>query len=387
MSPRLPPADSGSNIAGGESNGALSRVALNGELVNANGVSLYKAAKLSVLRLAQRAGMSSRLRDSDWRSQRLLIIAYHGVSIADEHECDDELYMPPELLRSRLQALRDGGYQVLPFNTAVQQLYDGTLPPRAVALTFDDGTHDFAAVAVPILREFQMPATVYLTTYYSERGGPVFDTMRRYLIWRARGRVISGEGITSHGQPLDLRTDEGIVQAASDVYNFAKDGNLTADEKDHVLELIAARGEVDYQSIVQRRLFHIMTPTEVAALPRDLIDVQLHTHRHRVPMDRDSFIREIEDNRESLRRMGVDGTKLHFCYPSGMTDPAFLAWLQEASVASATTCFVGLASRRDNPLMLPRLIDTTALTPLEFEGWLTGVSQFIPKRKGTARPG
>jgi hypothetical protein len=36
--------------------------------------------------------------------------------------------------------------------------------------------------------------------------------------------------------------------------------------------------------------------------------------------------------------------------------------------------------------MLPRLVDTAALTPLEFEGWLTGVSAFIPKRRGTAGP-
>ncbi|MEP7346031.1 MAG: polysaccharide deacetylase family protein [Gemmatimonadaceae bacterium] len=354
--------------------------------MSTNGWSLYKAAKLSVLRLAKRAGMSTRVRDSDWRSERLLIIAYHGVSIADEHECDAELYITPALLRARLTALRNGGYQVLPFSVAIQRLYAGTLPPRAVALTFDDGTHDFAAVVVPILREFQMPATVYLTTYYADRGGPVFDTMSSYLMWCARGRTISGEGITLHGRPLDLHTRAGIEQAAEDVYRFSRERDLTSDEKDRVLEEIAARGDVDYQRIVAQRLFHIMTPAEVSSLPRDLIDVQLHTHRHRVPLNHDLFRREIEDNRQSLERMGINGTRGHFCYPSGITDPSFLPWLQEASVASATTCFVGLASKKDNPLMLPRLIDTTALTQLEFDGWLTGVSEFIPKRRGTAGP-
>ena len=80
-------------------------------LMTSNGMSLYKTAKLSVLRLAQRAGVSTRVRDSDWRASRLLIVAYHGVSLADEHEWNAELYMPPELLRARLAALRDGGYQ------------------------------------------------------------------------------------------------------------------------------------------------------------------------------------------------------------------------------------------------------------------------------------
>jgi peptidoglycan/xylan/chitin deacetylase (PgdA/CDA1 family) len=350
-------------------------------------MSLYKSAKLSVLQLAQRVGVSTRVRDSDWRSQRLLIVAYHGVSLADEHDWNEQLYMPPELLRARLAALRDGGYQVLPFGLAVQRLYAGTLPPRAVTLTFDDGAHDFASVAVPILREFEMPATVYLTTYYSERGGPVFDVMSSYLLWKARGRTMSGEGITSHGRVLDLRTRDGVLRAAADVYAFSRDRDLSSDEKDRVLQEIATRGDIDYPSIVAKKLLHIMTPGEIAALPRDLIDVQLHTHRHRVPADHDLFTREIADNRESLERIGVAGTKAHFCYPSGITDPRFLPWLRESAVVSGTTCYVGLASRRNDPLLLPRLIDTAALTPLEFEGWLTGVSQFIPKRRGTARPG
>lgn len=84
--------------------------------------------------------------------------------------------------------------------------------------------------------------------------------------------------------------------------------------------------------------------------------------------------------------MGVGEDKPHFCYPSGVTNPAFIAWLKEAAVTSATTCRVGIASPQDDPLLLPRLVDTTELTPLEFEGWLTGVSAFLPRRRGTSTP-
>lgn len=349
-------------------------------------MSLYKEAKLSVLRVARSTGMTSRVRDSAWRSRRLLIIAYHGVSLADEHEWSPYLYMPRELLRERLTLLRDGHYRVLPLAVALERLYDGTLPPRAVALTFDDGAHDFAAVAVPILREFGMPATVYLTTYYSQRGGPVFDTMGSYLLWRARGRIIRGEGIDASGRPIDLRTDRGVERAQRELYASSRKRELSADEKDHVLRRIASEGNVDYEGLIAKRLLHIMTPEEVANLPGDLIDVQLHTHRHRVPLDRALFAKEIEDNRKSLKGMGAGNGKVHFCYPSGETNPAFLPWLREAAIESATTCFVGLAERHCDPLMLPRLIDTAMLTPLEFESWLTGVSQFLPKRRGTARP-
>jgi peptidoglycan/xylan/chitin deacetylase (PgdA/CDA1 family) len=108
--------------------------------------------------------------------------------------------------------------------------------------------------------------------------------------------------------------------------------------------------------------------------------VQLHTHRHRAPKDHTLFIREIEDNRKSIQSMtGKSAT--HFCYPSGDYDRAFLPWLETCGVVSATTCEVGFASRDSHPLLLPRLLDNPALSEIEFEGWLTGVSAVLPRRR------
>jgi hypothetical protein len=97
-------------------------------------------------------------------------------------------------------------------------------------------------------------------------------------------------------------------------------------------------------------------------------------------MDRQLFLREIEDNRNSIHEM-TGKIASHFCYPSGVWDRAFLPWLKEAGVKSATTCEFGLASQNSNPLLLPRLVDVSALSPIEFESWLTGVSAALPRRR------
>ncbi|MGH9022867.1 MAG: polysaccharide deacetylase family protein [Acidimicrobiia bacterium] len=44
--------------------------------------------------------------------------------------------------------------------------------PDPVVVTFDDGTADFAEVAVPILARFSVPATLYVATDFIERGRP-----------------------------------------------------------------------------------------------------------------------------------------------------------------------------------------------------------------------
>ena len=327
-------------------------------------------------------------RESAWRRRRLLILGYHGVSTLDEHEWDGELYMPPSLLRERFETLRRGRYQVLPLGEAVKRLYDGSLPPRAVAITFDDGAYDFFTQARPLLEEFRFPATVYLTSYYSKYQRPVFNTMLRYLFWKSQGKTLTTTGLTNDEQPLGLSSSDERVAAFAAVAGACAERGLSGTEKDAVLATVAARLGIDYDDLLRRRFLHLMTPEEVSRLPHDLIDVQLHTHRHRVPTEETRFEREILENRREITAMtgaGPEGVS-HFCYPSGVTNPSFPGWLRRLGVVSATTCFPGIASAESDPLMLPRLIDTVNVSAMEFEGWLTGASAFLPRRRVYATP-
>ena len=96
-------------------------------------------------------------------------------------------------------------------------------------------------------------------------------------------------------------------------------------------------------------------------------------------MDRQLFLREIEDNRNSIQEMTGQYAR-HFCYPSGVYNLKFLPWLQEAGIVSATTCEPGFATRGSNRLLLPRVLDNHAWSAIEFEGWLTGIAAALPRR-------
>ena len=182
---------------------------------------------------------------------------------------------------------------------------------------------------------------------------------------------------------FDLTSEQSRAEALNHVIRFAGEQRLSAEVKDELIASMAKNLDLDYEAFLASRILQLLRPDEVKTVAADGIDVQLHTHRHRTPQDRDLFLREIEDNRSSILEM-TGTSPSHLCYPSGVWDSKFLPWLKEAEIKSATTCELGLASRESNALLLPRLADVSALSPIEFESWLTGVSVAIPRRRASS---
>ena len=321
---------------------------------------------------------------SGWRQRRLLILCYHGLAIDDEHRWSPELYMTADHFRSRLRRLQEEACTVLPLDVAIRQLQEGCLPPRAVALTFDDGMYDFFRHAFPLLREFGFPATVYQTTFHCDFQRPIFEIALEYVLWRGRERTLAAwpeAGILTPVALNDAASRAGTVAA---VVRHCAELGLDAGERDRLLAEGADRVGEEYGRLRTLRLLHLMTPGEIQEVRRAGVSIELHTHRHRTPMDETLFRREIAENRDWLRRnAGVEAPR-HFCYPSGVYHAAFLPWLRAERVATATTCVPGLASRESEPLLLPRFVDTSATSESVFAGWLHGAGHLVRRAGGRA---
>lgn len=338
---------------------------------------MWKRAKLMLLAGAARLGLFTRILESGWRRSRLLILCYHGISLEDEHLWDPGQFLSPDQLRRRFRILTELRCPVLPLREALDRLRADALPPRSVVLTFDDGYYNFYHLALPMLREFGFPATVYLTTYYCCYNRPVFDPTCEYLLWKGRAKTfhlpeLSPAAIVPGGA--------GHQATAARIKDYALRQRLSGRDKDALLARLAASLGIDYEAFCRRRILSLMSPDEVAQTAAAGIEIQLHTHRHRVSTDREVFLRQIEDNRRVIT--GITGAPAtHFCYPSGYYRPEFAGWLREGGVASAVTTHNGLATRTMSPYFLPRLVDTGALTETEFTAWVSGLASWIPQRR------
>jgi peptidoglycan/xylan/chitin deacetylase (PgdA/CDA1 family) len=340
---------------------------------------MLKTAKLLTLMGARSIGAYSALQRSKWRTERLLILGYHGISLQDEGQWRPSLFMPPDVFADRMEAISRLGCTVLPLDEAITRLEERSLPPLSVAITFDDGFHNFFAAAYPVLKRYGFPVTVYQTTFYSAWNKPMFNLVCPFLLWRAGDKVVDAYPVLGRPGSFDLRTAHGRDSASSEIQEFARSAGFSLEQKQALLETLANVLGLNFQEVSDQRVLTLMSRDELSQLVQNGIDFQLHTHRHRVPKEKQLFMKELQDNQEFLTEISAPRGK-HFTYPCGVYREEVFPWLAEFGVRSATTCESGLVSSQSNLMKLPRFVDTPGVSQLEFEAWLCGLRQFLPGR-------
>lgn len=313
----------------------------------------------------------------------LRIVCYHGISLEDEHFFQPKLFIREEIFRKRMRYLRRHHYTVLLLDEALKLLDDSALPPRAVVITFDDGWTGLGAKAAPILKEYEFPSTLYVTTSDVISEAPVFDVALRYLLWKGRGSSLNMSFLGAASETVALKSAAQREQIARHITEIGI--SQCCDQKKLLMKVAEALG-VDWNP-TKNHLFRLMTVDELAQLPSRGMDLQLHTHHHRFPFDcRKAAEREIIDNRTALEPI-VDKPLVHFCYPSGEFDVAQFPWLRDLGIESATTCLSGFNYPSTERLELRRFLDGENLTQIEFEAELSGLLELMRQLRGAWQGG
>ncbi len=273
--------------------------------------------------------------------------------------------------------LASSPYRVIPLDDALTRLDDGSLPERSVVITIDDGWFSTYRGMMPILTAYSLPATLYATTYYVRRGGPVLNVLLDFLVTRAQAgslryevllpELVHPTDILPHSQEGRAYISRELARATDSIPDFGS-------RLDYVRR-VARDLDQNVDEILESRQFSLMTADEIRQVFDAGIDIQLHTHTHRMhDMDAEKVACEIDENRAHLAAILNRSPRelRHFCFPSGAYRPEVFATLRRAGISSATTTEPGLVKRRDERLRLPRVLDCESMSQLEFEARLSG---------------
>jgi peptidoglycan/xylan/chitin deacetylase (PgdA/CDA1 family) len=309
----------------------------------------------------------------------VMIIGWHGVSLEREHDRFASLFISPESMRRRLAFLQKH-YTVIDLDELTRQHLSGQFEPRQVVLTFDDGFENFAAAAVPLLREFNMTATNYLVSEYLDTRLPNYRMIVRDLVRLApaRDRAMT----LPHGTSIAAGAGIGTLESAA-LKEFDALERSTAVRARYVEALAQVFG-VNLAPLIERRVWHCMTPDTVRTLAEEGFAMQLHTHQHFNVVDHADIAGEqVRLCREAVERT-TGKSAPHFCYPSGRWTKSIWPTLEREGVATATTTRSGPNFPATPLLALRRLMNGEDRTQLEFEFELSNLRWLLARLVGKA---
>ena len=300
----------------------------------------------------------------------LRIICYHGFAVAEEYKYRSTLFIRDDFFRKRVKYLRRERYPILPLRDALDALAAGRLPPCATVITMDDGWRGVYTVGLPLIRELEIPVTVYVTTYYVENRMPVYTVTVSYLFWRATPQLVHlPRGIGT----FDLQCEAAKAEEAAQHFGAA----LPPGDRLEFLKEMAAALDVSFHEIERQHLFEVMDEQQLRGLAAAGVDIQLHSHRHQWPLyDKEMVESEVAENRRFLQRV-VSYPLEHFCYPSGVYGLHQAEWLAELGVKSATTIDPGLNYSHTSRFALRRLVDGGPVSEIEFAAEMTGFMELV----------
>ncbi len=290
--------------------------------------------------LASLAGLAS----GKGRGARLFILIYHQVLEGPDPMRPGEV---DEAAFTWQMALLARHFRVLPLAEGVRRLREGTLPRRAVAITFDDGYRNNYSRALPILERFGLPATFFVATGFLDGGRMWNDTVIETLRRTRREEV----ALPEYGLPT-LRLDSmgSRCRAAHQIIDAIK--HLPFDERAARVETIARLADDLPDDLM-------MTSDQVRDLARRGMEVGGHTVNHPIlsRLDDDAARREIHEGKEHLADLIRKPVQL-FAYPNGKPGRDYterdVGLVREAGFEAAVSTTPGASCRQDDVFQLRR---------------------------------
>jgi peptidoglycan/xylan/chitin deacetylase (PgdA/CDA1 family) len=206
---------------------------------------------------------------------------------------------------------------VLPLDEAVQRLAAGTLPARALAISFDDGYADNCEVALPILQAHGLPACFFIATGALDGGRMWNDSIVEALRLTRRDEIdLDGLGLAADA-PLGGRHPSATAAQRRALIDRLLPAvkYLRATARHEAVARVVERAGIATEELPRELM---MTSAQVRSLRRAGMQIGAHTVTHPIlaALPAADARREMADSQRFLQTLLGEPVRL-FAYPNG----------------------------------------------------------------------
>lgn len=273
---------------------------------------------------------------------KLSILIYHQVLA--EHDPMRPSEPTAEVFDWHMRLLQRY-FTPLSLDDALHHLQHNSLPANAVCVTFDDGYLNNLTVAQPILAKYNIPATVYIATGFSQ-GTNMWNDRLIYLFADTKRQQINlqGELITLADWPQRRELAQQWLMKLK---------YLPIDQRLVAVENLYQENEAAEQAPL------MMNPNEIKQLAAAGVCIGAHTINHPIlkvlsPAEQQN---EIVQSKQQLEQW-AERPVTHFAYPNGVLgrdfDETAVNIVQNAGFDSAVTTDWGVSTGENSVFKLKR---------------------------------
>lgn len=278
-------------------------------------------------------------------ANRLNILMYHQVlesadPIRIYEPTRDDFYQQMTLIKKY--------YNPISLSRAVGLLGQSKLPANSICVTFDDGYLNNLMVAAPVLKQLAIPATIFVSTRFSDGENMWNDNI-----------------IDLIAEPSRCQFDFSLIDMSICFVDSAQERQqLVAKviEKIKYINHEQRRALVNQIMLVNGKFKNsakMMTPAQLRTLSDQGFEIAAHTHDHPIlsVLDQDQQLEQVELGKrllESWLGKEVNG----FAYPNGKWQTDYnettVKVMRQCQFAYAVSTDAGVSTPETNPYMLSR---------------------------------
>ncbi len=286
---------------------------------------------------------------------RLIVLRYHSVGAPEQVQSylDPGLSLSPQRFREQLRWITEH-CEVITADEIPARIAARKARRLAIAITFDDGFRDNYTTAFPILCEFGLRASFFITT------GPLISGLGLWIseLWRIMPQLSEGQMLP----PKLLPGEEQVPPPGAEREQLRRRitrrfAGLTAPCREAFLDDLARlagipRGEGLSESFV--------TPEQIRQMRAAgmLIGAHSRSHPHLDHLAVEHHAEEVDASRDDLAKILGEPIR-HFAYPNPSGGGRFaelaVASIRRADFVTALTSSPGPINEKTTLLRLPRL--------------------------------
>jgi peptidoglycan/xylan/chitin deacetylase (PgdA/CDA1 family) len=285
------------------------------------------------------------------------VFMLHHVRPAREaaFQPNSHLEVTPQFLRAMLAHLRSRGVDIVTMDELHRRLTERDFSRRFASFTFDDGYRDNRDFALPLMREFDAPFTVYVASDFAQGAGKLWWITLEMVIAKASRIEATIDGVTSR---IDTSTPSAKHAAFERLHDWLR--SLPGqDDLAREISALAARHGIDQAGICRDLCMSWEELKPFATEPLVGIGAHSVTHCNLAQQPNEMAGQEMAISRARIED-ALQRPALHFAYPYGdrvAAGPREFALAKAAGFKTAVTTRPGMIfpESADYPTALPRV--------------------------------